>query len=161
MKQHRLAAGTCRVGREARQDAIAAEQPGHDVHNRGELNDLLEHFALIDEIEDALVGALRFEEADSAIAFASVELIDSGANARQQISRDEIAHNGNAIALDSGGNPCGIESHRCLLNDRLILQTAWRIQTMSEDISARAGRTRYRRPAPEFPDLCGAIGESR
>ena len=65
MQQHRLAARPGGVRGKSRQDKIAAQDLLHYRHNFRLLRGLLEDLALVDQVEDALVGAFGFQKADA------------------------------------------------------------------------------------------------
>ena len=73
MQHHLLAARAGGVGGKSGQDEVAAEQLFHRAHHVFMLNDLLEDLALVHEVEDALIGALGFEESIAAFALGDVE----------------------------------------------------------------------------------------
>jgi len=76
MQHHLLAARPRGIGGKSRQDEVAAEQLAHHFHHVVMLNDALEDLALVDEVEDALVGAFGFDKPDAALALRFIQAVD-------------------------------------------------------------------------------------
>src|SRR5216684_1369609 len=112
MQRHLLATGAGRVRRKSRQDKVAAEQLVDHGHHVGMLHDLLEHLALIDQVEYALVRPFGFEKGNSPLTFEIIEAVQVAADTPQELRGNKIWHDAYAALFDFTDNLIDIVSHR-------------------------------------------------